>query len=76
MLHVDELPFVWGDYWIIVLPSDYSYVVVGEPKREYLWILSRTKTIDPQTYKQILAQITEKGYDVSKLIQTKQGNDK
>ena len=37
------LPFVWGNYWVIELAEDYSYAVVGEPKREYLWILSRTE---------------------------------
>ena len=27
-------------YWIIDLAVDYSYAVVGEPSRKYLWILS------------------------------------
>jgi len=36
------LLFVWGDYWIIALAPDYSYAVIGEPARKYLWVLSRT----------------------------------
>ncbi len=40
------LPFVWGDYWIILLAPDYSYVVIGEPDRKYLWILSRMPVMD------------------------------
>ena len=40
------LPFVWGDYWVIDLAPDYSWVVVGGPSREYFWILARTPTLD------------------------------
>ena len=29
-------------YWIIDLADDYSYAVVSNPNRKYLWILSRT----------------------------------
>jgi apolipoprotein D and lipocalin family protein len=66
------LPFVWGDYWIIVLASDYSYAVIGEPARKYLWILSRTPGLEDQTYLSILDQVREKGYDLGGLIRTNQ----
>ncbi len=35
------LPFVWANYWVIDLADDYSYAVVSEPDREYLWLLAR-----------------------------------
>lgn len=66
------LPFVWGDYWIIDLAPDYSYAVVGEPSRKYLWILSRTPKIDGIILNGILERIGPKGYDAGKLIMTKQ----
>src|SRR5829696_115026 len=44
------LPFVWGDYQIIELAPDYSYALVGEPGRKYLWILSRTPRMDEEAY--------------------------
>lgn len=67
------LPFVWGNYWIIDLADDYSYSVVGEPGREYLWILSRTPQMDDAVYQKILEKIREQGYDPGSLIKTKQG---
>lgn len=67
------LPFVWGDYWIIALASDYSYAVVGEPARKYMWILSRTPAMDETTFQGILGQVKGKGYDLTRLIRTKQG---
>ena len=41
--------FFWpfkGNYWIIDLDPDYQWAVVGEPSRKYLWILSRTPTME------------------------------
>ena len=67
------LPFVWGDYWIIDLAPDYSYSVVGEPGRTYLWILSRTPVMDETVFQGIVDRIKAKGYDLTKLIRTKQG---
>ncbi|MFH1010654.1 MAG: lipocalin family protein [bacterium] len=65
-------PFVWGDYWIINLAEDYSYAVIGEPARKYMWILSRTPTMDDTTFQGILEQVKQKGYDLTELIRTEQ----
>ena len=43
------IPAVWGDYWVIDLDDNYQWVAVSEPGREYLWILSRTPRMDPQS---------------------------
>ncbi len=64
------LPFVWGDYWIIDLAADYSYAVVGEPDREYLWILARVPVMDNNTLGGILDKIRKQGYDTTSLIKT------
>jgi len=68
------LPFVWGDYWVIDLDPAYTLAAVSEPKREYLWILSRTAKVDPQAYAALLQRLAAKGFDTSKLIPTKQGD--
>jgi apolipoprotein D and lipocalin family protein len=65
-------PFVWGKYWIIDLDADYRYAVVGEPTREYLWILARTRTLPETTLREILGRITRQGYSIKDLIFTKQ----
>jgi apolipoprotein D and lipocalin family protein len=64
-------PF-WGDYWIIDLDPDYRWAVVGEPKRKYLWILSRTPTLDRETLAGILERLAAAGYDTDKLQWTPQ----
>lgn len=70
-----RVTFFWpfyGDYWVIGLSPDYRYAIVGEPKRKYLWILSRTPEMDEVTYQAIIEQIREAGYDPDKLIKTPQ----
>lgn len=58
---------VWAPYWVIQLPDDYRYAVVGEPQREFLWILSRTPTLGAADRAAIEAQLGVQGYDVSRL---------
>lgn len=69
------LPFVWGNYWIIDLAPDYSFAVIGEPNRKYLWVLSRTPTMDDILLEEILNRARQKGYDLSRLIKTPQISD-
>lgn len=59
-------------YWIIDLDTEYQYAVVGEPSRNFLWILSRTPTLEPAVYDAILSRIQESGYDPSRLVMMKQ----
>lgn len=66
------LPFVWGNYWIIDLAPDYRHAVIGEPNREYLWVLARTPGLEERTLQEILKRVKEHGYDLKKLIFTKQ----
>ena len=67
--------FFWpfkGNYWIINLDKDYQWVVVGEPSRKYLWVLSRTPKMGEALYRQITEVLPQKGYDLGKLRRTAQ----
>jgi apolipoprotein D and lipocalin family protein len=61
------IPLVWGDYWIIDLDPQYQWVVVSEPQREYLWILSRTPQMPAATYQALLAKLEVLGFDLKKI---------
>ena len=67
------LPVVWGDYWIIGLAPDYSWAVVGEPGREYLWILARAPQLDRESFAAAQAAARASGYDIERLAPTAQG---
>jgi lipocalin len=59
-------------YWIIDLGANYEYAVVGHPSRDYLWILSRTRTMDDAVYEGLLGRLREQGYEVQRLNRTQQ----
>lgn len=64
---------VWGDYRIIGLDTaNYKYALVGSEDLKYLWILSRTKTLDPAAYDRLVAEAKRQGYDTAKLVRTPQ----
>jgi apolipoprotein D and lipocalin family protein len=73
-----KVQFFWpfkGDYYIIGLAEDYSWAIVGHPKRKYLWILSRESLLPAVTYNEILKILQSKGYDVNRLVKTPQNCD-
>lgn len=67
------LPFVWGNYWVIDLDEGYQLVAVSEPKREYLWILSRKPTVSADAYAALLGRLKAQGFDLERLESTRQG---
>lgn len=65
------LPMVWGDYWVIQLSADYRYAVVGEPAREFLWVLARDTQLSAADWSAIESKLKEQGYDPAKLVREK-----
>lgn len=61
-------PF-YGSYVIIDLDQDnYQYSLVCGPDRSYLWILSRTPTMQTEVKNRLIAKAAELGFDTSSLI--------
>jgi len=70
-----KVRFFWpfsGDYWILSLDPSYRFVLVGDPSLKYLWILSRTKTMEEADYRYLLDKAKENGFDISKLMLVEQ----
>lgn len=66
------LPFVWGNYWIIDLDKNYGYVAIGEPKREYFWILARKPVLDDGVYQDIVRRAEAMGFSPAKIERSPQ----
>lgn len=69
------MQFVWpikADYRIVYLNQDYSQVIVGRNKRDYVWIMARSPHISDADYQSLLKLIAEQGYDTSKIKQVPQ----
>lgn len=68
-----KVRFFWpfaADYWVIDLDPDYRFAVVGHPSRKYLWILSRSPSMDGETYRSILGRLELRHYDTSRIVRT------
>lgn len=64
-------PFYTG-YNVVALDESYQYALIAGKNLDYLWILSRTKSIPEEIKSNYLRIAEEIGYDTSKLIWVKQ----
>lgn len=71
-LKVSFFWFFYGDYFVLELDEDYQWALIGSSSDKYLWILSRTPQIDESLYRELLNKLTDRGYDVDKLIKVEQ----
>ena len=63
-------PF-YGSYIVFDLDDAYTHSMISGPDTSYLWILSRTPTLDEPTKKRLVAKAQALGFDTSKLIYVK-----
>jgi apolipoprotein D and lipocalin family protein len=57
-----------GDYWIIGLDEkNYSWALVGDPWRQFLWILAREPRLDDATYESIVTLAESQGYSRTRI---------
>ena len=47
---------------------DYQYSLVAGPDRDYLWLLSRTPSLDPATVKKLVGKAADLGFATDDLI--------
>ena len=52
-------------YLILFVDDDHSYTVIGHPDRDLAWIMSRSSEIDPAQYESLLAELTQRDFDLT-----------
>lgn len=67
-LRVSFFLFFYSDYNIMAMGPMGEWVLVGSSSPKYLWILSRTPTLDEGVINHIVQLARDRGYDTSKLI--------
>lgn len=61
-------PLVGGEYNVAWVDEEYKYAIVTSGSYNYLWFLSREKTIPLEVYDEMIKFVEKLGYDVTKLI--------
>ncbi len=56
-----------SDYLVFGLADDYSWAVVGNNDRKFLWFLTREPEVSPEVLDQMKSIAATQGYDLSKL---------
>lgn len=64
-------PF-YGSYVVFELDPDYRYAFVAGYNQRYLWLLSRTPSVDEALYEAFVASARERGFDTDSLIRVDQ----
>lgn len=63
-------PFYSG-YHVVMMEPDYETALVFGDTTDYIWILSRKKTISETVKQQFLSKAKEAGYDLNRMVWTK-----
>ena len=66
------LPLPNGNYWVLKIDPDYQTVLVGEPGRRYLWLLSRQPQESDAVFTEYMNAARQMGYNLQPLIRTRQ----
>jgi apolipoprotein D and lipocalin family protein len=72
-----KVSFFWpfrSEYWVIGLGKEYEYTVVASPNRKYLWVLSRTPTMNDDLYSDIIKDVEQQGFDIKNVLKEIPGN--
>src|SRR5690606_15320649 len=68
-------PF-YGSYVIFALDQqNYEYAFVSGPNTSYLWLLSRTPTVEPELLAEFIDKASKLGFDTDKLIYVRHETD-
>ncbi|AND70785.1 hypothetical protein ATSB10_33310 [Dyella thiooxydans] len=62
------LPSAWKDLWVLANDPDFQWLMLGEPRRRELWILSRAPTMERQVLEALKSVARGLGYDLAPLV--------
>lgn len=64
------MQFIWpikADYRVVYLDNAYNHTVIARQRRDYVWIMARTPTMDPDLYQELVQSIAAMGYNIDEL---------
>ncbi len=72
MLKVSFLGPFYAGYNVVAIDKDYKYALVFGRNHDYIWLLSREKTMPEPVARTYLHKAAEAGYNISRLLWTEQ----
>jgi len=65
------MQFLWpikADYRIVYVSPDYQQTIVGREKRDNVWVMARTPTINPADLQNLRDRVAKEGYDMTQYV--------
>lgn len=71
-----ESPAIWGmqifwpvkaEYRVVYLDDDYQTTIIGRTKRDFVWVMARTPSIDAPRFAALMQTVHSLGYDLGKI---------
>jgi apolipoprotein D and lipocalin family protein len=59
--------------WVLAMGAGQEWVLLGNPNRKELWVLSKTETMTPEVLAQVEGMAAGMGFDVGKMTKVAQG---
>jgi lipocalin len=71
LIVVDQgMQFIWpieAEYIIAYLDENYQNTIIARNNRDYVWIMSRTKSISDEDKMLLIKRVEDMGYDIKEL---------
>lgn len=64
------MQFVWpikAQYLIAYVDDSYSHTIIARDKRDHVWVMARTPTLEPAVQSQLIERVRKFGYDTTEL---------
>ncbi|MBM3661701.1 MAG: lipocalin family protein [Actinobacteria bacterium] len=61
-----------GNYWIVDLDPDYQWAIVSDPSGASGFLLTRSRSVSPEFYDELVSRAAAKGVNVANLTRTPQ----
>lgn len=60
--------FAGVNYYIYYVDADYRYAIIGSPKKDTMWVLTREEILHADVLQNLVTKAQELGFDTSKIV--------
>ena len=74
-----KMQFLWpfkSEYIIVYVDPGYQYTIIGRTKRDYVWIMARSSSIESDKINELIQIAVDEGYDKSLIQKVPQKHNK
>lgn len=63
-----DLSILQNKLWVVKYNKNFEYLIISTPQKKALWVLAKSKTIEPNLLVQVLKWLQGNGFDLRDLV--------